>query len=306
MGNPSGPSGHLPYKAEEFCLRTDKLFAAMDFKSVAAYQRGSMKPFPAIFLLLQECLPTRLQIPRGRRFLCCFLLLLLRRVCAARMLHLLSKKTECHEMLVKNRQIVPFWMISVTRLLRNPAQIADFCAIFLHKTGLLCKFLSVSFTFLGGLTRNFGAGTRNSEPRNSFFGAWNFFFGARTKKFRYRNVFAAASGPFFFPVGTFSDTFPVSFCLRNPPAGFPAGRVSAPGVSRVPSKRQVRRGFRDILISASRVWLRFFRAVPARRANTRISEGENEQIVNAHPKVSLCQYRRCGRNAAPPMMTGCL
>ena len=24
MGNPSGPSGHLPYKAEEFCLRTDK------------------------------------------------------------------------------------------------------------------------------------------------------------------------------------------------------------------------------------------------------------------------------------------
>ena len=32
MGNPSGPAGHLPYKAEEFCLRTDKLFAAADFK----------------------------------------------------------------------------------------------------------------------------------------------------------------------------------------------------------------------------------------------------------------------------------
>ena len=45
MGNPSGPSGHLPYKAEEFCLRTDKLFAAIDFKSVATYQRGSMKMF---------------------------------------------------------------------------------------------------------------------------------------------------------------------------------------------------------------------------------------------------------------------
>ena len=28
MGNPSGPTGHLPYKAEEFCLRRDKLFAA--------------------------------------------------------------------------------------------------------------------------------------------------------------------------------------------------------------------------------------------------------------------------------------
>ena len=33
MENPSGPAGHLPYKAEEFCLRTGKLFAAMDFKS---------------------------------------------------------------------------------------------------------------------------------------------------------------------------------------------------------------------------------------------------------------------------------
>ena len=35
----------------------------------------------------------------------------------------------------------------MTRLLRNPAQIADFCAIFLHKAGLLCKVLSETFTF---------------------------------------------------------------------------------------------------------------------------------------------------------------
>ena len=55
MGNPSGPAGHLPCKAEEFCLRTDKLFAVIDFKSVAAYQRGSMKPFfPTKFLLPKE------------------------------------------------------------------------------------------------------------------------------------------------------------------------------------------------------------------------------------------------------------
>ena len=47
----------------------------------------------------------------------------------------------------ENRQIVLFWLIFVTRLLRNSAQIADFCAIFLHKTGLLCRILSVSFTF---------------------------------------------------------------------------------------------------------------------------------------------------------------
>ena len=117
-------------------------------------------------------------------------------------------------------------MIFVTRPLRNPAQIADFCAIFLHKTGLLCKILSASFTFWSSLTRKFGAGTRNSEPRNSFFGARNFYFGARMKKSRYGNFFAAAPGPFFFPVGTFSRTrFPCHFVggiLRRafPPVGF--------------------------------------------------------------------------------------
>ena len=47
----------------------------------------------------------------------------------------------------ENRQIVQFLLIFVTRLLRNPAKIADFCAIFLHKTGLLCEFLSEQFTF---------------------------------------------------------------------------------------------------------------------------------------------------------------
>ena len=99
-------------------------------------------------------------------------------------------------------------MIFVTRLLRNPAQIADFCAIFLHKTGFLCKILSESFTFWSSQTRNFGAGTRNSEPRNSFFGARNFYFGARTKKSRYRNFFAAAPGRFSFPLGLFPGHVP--------------------------------------------------------------------------------------------------
>ena len=125
----------------------------------------------------------------------------------------------------ENRQIILFRPIFVTRLLCNPAQIADFCATFLHKTGLLCKILSVPFTFWGSLTRNFGAGTRNSEPRNSFFGAWNFFFGARTEKSRYRNFFAAASGPFFFPVGTFSRRrFPCHFV-----GGIPDGLSRRPG-----------------------------------------------------------------------------
>ena len=96
--------------------------------------------------------------------------------------------------------------------MRNPAQIADFCAIFLHKTGLLCKILSESFTFWSSPARNFGAGTRNSKPRNLFFEPRNFFFGARTEKSWYRNLFAAASRPFFFPVGTVSRTrFPCHF-----------------------------------------------------------------------------------------------
>ena len=116
-------------------------------------------------------------------------------------------------------------MIFVTRLLRNPAQIADFCAFFCTKRGFCARFCQYHLLFWSGLTRKFGAGTRNSEPRNSFFGARNFIFGARTKKSRYRNFFAAASGAFFLPVGTFSRTrFPCHFVggiLRRafPPVG---------------------------------------------------------------------------------------
>ena len=76
--------------------------------------------------------------------------------------------------------------------------------------------------FLGSPARNFGAGTRNSEPRNSFFGAWNFYFGARMKKTRYRNLFTATPGPFFFPVGTFPRTrFPCHFVGGIPRRAFP-------------------------------------------------------------------------------------
>ena len=97
---------------------------------------------------------------------------------------------------------------------------------FFAQNGAFVQYFVRAIYFLDGLTRNFGAGTRNSEPRNSFFGARNFYFGARTKKSRYRNVFAAASGAFFFPVGTFSRTrFPCRFVggiprRAFPPAGF--------------------------------------------------------------------------------------
>ena len=117
-------------------------------------------------------------------------------------------------------------MIFVTRLLRVPPQIADFCAIFFAQNGVSVQDFVIVFYFFGSPARNFGAGTRNSKPRNSFFGAWNFYFGARMEKSRYRNLFAAASGAFFFPVETFSRTrFPCHFVggiLRRafPPAGF--------------------------------------------------------------------------------------
>ena len=135
---------------------------------------------------------------------------------------------------------------------------------------------------------------RNAKFRapEFFFRGSEFLFRGSDEKIPVQKLFRGGSGGVFLSRWNFfPDTFPVSFCRRNPPAGFPAGRTSAPGVSRVPSKRQVWRGFRDILISIRRVWLCSFRAVPALRANTRISEVGNEQNVNAHPKVSLCQWK---------------
>ena len=127
-----------------------------------------------------------------------------------------------------------------------------------------------------------------------FFRGSEFLFRGSDGKIPVQKSFRGGFGAVFLSRWNFfPDTFPVSFCRRNPPAGFPAGRTSAPGVSRVPSKRQVWRGFRDILISTRRVWLRFFRAVPARRSNTRISEGENEQIVNAPRMCHSVNGRVC-------------
>ena len=135
---------------------------------------------------------------------------------------------------------------------------------------------------------------RNAKFRapEFFFRGLEFLFRGSDGKIPVQKLFRGGFGAVFLSRWNFfPDTFPVSFCRRNPPADFPAGRVSAPGVSRVPSKGQVWRGFRDILISAWRVWLRSFRAVPVRRPNTRISDGEKEQIVNAHPEVPFCQWK---------------
>ena len=155
---------------------------------------------------------------------------------------------------------MPFWLILVTRLLRNPSQIADFCAIFFAQNGASVQVFVRVIHFLEQSDEKF-------RGRNAKFRAPEFFFRGSYEKIPVRKLFRGGSGAVFLSRWNFfPDTFPVSFCRRNPQAGFPAGRTSAPGVSRVPSKGQVWRGFRDILISACRVWLHSFRAVPARPA----------------------------------------
>ena len=160
---------------------------------------------------------------------------------------------------------------------------------------MFCQFLLL-FGQSGEKFRGRNAKFRAPE---FFFRGLEFLFRGSYEKFPVQKRFRGGFGGVFLSRWNFfPNTFPLSFCRQNLPTGFPAGRVSAPGMSRVPSKGEVWRGFRDILISACRVWLRFFRAVPTLRPNTRISEAENEQIVNAHPEVSFCQYRRCGIPAA--------
>ena len=187
---------------------------------------------------------------------------------------------------------MPFGLIFVSRLLRNPSQIADFCAIFFAQNGASVQdFVSV-IHFLEQSDEKIRSRNAKFRAPEFFFRGSEFLFRGSYEKIPVRKLFRGGFGVIFLSRWNFfPDTFPVSFCRWNPPAGFPAGRTSAPGVSRAPSKGQVGRGFRDILIPAWRVWLRSFRAVPARRPDTRISEGENEQIVNAHLEASFCQWK---------------
>ena len=143
---------------------------------------------------------------------------------------------------------------------------------------------------------------RNAKFRapEFFFRGSEFYFRGSDEKIPVQKLFRGGFRAVFLSRWNFfPDTFPVSFCRRNPPTGFPAGRTSAPGVSRVPSKGQVWRGFRDILISIRYLWLRSFRAVPARWPDTRISEGENEQIVTATRSVIL-SMEGCAQGATLP------
>ena len=169
---------------------------------------------------------------------------------------------------------------------------------FFAQNGTSVQYFVRIIHFLEQSDENFrGRNAKFQAPKKEFRGL-EFLFRGSDEKIPVQKLFRGNSGTVFLSRWNFfPDTFPVSFCRRNPPAGFPAGRASAPGVSRAPSKGRVWRGFRDILISAWRVWLRFFRAVPARWPNTRIPECENEQIVNAHPKVPFCQWKEVRRGA---------
>ena len=159
-------------------------------------------------------------------------------------------------------------------------------------------FVSV-IHFLERSVEKFRGRNAKFQAPEFFFRGSEFLFRGSDEKIPLQKLFRGGFEAVFLSRWSFfPDTFPVSFCRRNLPAGFPASRASAPGVSRVPSERHVWREFRDILIPAWRVWLRSFRAVPVRRPNTRISEGENEQIVNAHPKCHSVNERMCGIPAA--------
>ena len=170
-------------------------------------------------------------------------------------------------------------------------------------SGFLCDFFAqsgASVQCFAGVIHFLEQSDGKFRGRNAKFQAPEFLFRGLEFLFRgsdgkipVQKLFRGGSGGVF-PShwNFFPDTFPVSFCRRNPRRAFPpAGflRRECP-VSR--QKGQVWRGFRDILISAWRVWLRFFRAVPARRPDTRISGGENEQIVNAH---RMCQWKEVRR-----------
>ena len=187
----------------------------------------------------------------------------------------------------------------MTRLLRNPAQIADFCAIFLHKTGLLCKFFVGVIHFLEQSDEKIRGRNAKFRAPEFFFRGSEFLFRGSDEKIPVQKLFRGGLGGVFLSRWNFfPDTFTVSFCRRNPPAGFPASRVSAPGVSRVPSKGQAWRGFRDILIPAWRVWLRFFRAVPVRRPDTRISEAKMSKLSTRTRMCSFCQWKDCAGGIA--------
>lgn len=91
----------------------------------------------------------------------------------------------------------------MTRLLRHPAQIADFRAIFLHKTGLLCKLLSASFTFWAVRREISGPEREIPSPGILFSGLGIFISGLVWKNPGAETFSWRLRGRFFFPLELF-------------------------------------------------------------------------------------------------------
>ena len=188
----------------------------------------------------------------------------------------------------------------MTRLFARSGQNSRFLRDFFAQNGASVQCFVSVFYFFGRSDEKFQGRNAKFQAPEFFFRGSEFLFRGSDEKIPVQKLFRGGFEAVFLSRWSFfPDTFPMSFCRRNPPTGFPDSRASTPGVSRVPSKGQVWREFRDILIFARRVWLRSFRVVPARRPNTRISDGEKEQIVNAHPKCHSVNERMCAGGVAP-------
>ena len=99
-----------------------------------------------------------------------------------------------------------------------------FLRVFFAQNGTFVQGFVSAFYFLGSLTRNFGAGTRNSKPRNSFFGAWNFFSGLVWKNPVAETFSRRLGGRFFLSLEFFPEH--VSRVILS--------KESPPGLSRLP------------------------------------------------------------------------
>ena len=134
----------------------------------------------------------------------------------------------------ENRQIVPFWLIFVTRLLRNPAQIEDFRAIFLHKTGLLCNVLSASFTFWAVRREISGPESEIPSPGILFSGLGIFISGLGWKNPGTETFSRRLRGRFSFPLELFPEHASRVILSAESPgglsrrSGFCAGSVPCP------------------------------------------------------------------------------
>ena len=91
----------------------------------------------------------------------------------------------------------------MTRLLCNPPQIADFRAIFLHKTGLLCNILSASFTFWAVRREISGPEREIPSPGISFSGLGISFSGLGRKNPGTETFSRRLRGRFSFPLELF-------------------------------------------------------------------------------------------------------